>query len=150
MHNLTHKQKCFIYEYLKDLNATQAACRAGYSVKTARQIGSRLLTFVDIQEEIKRHFIDAHAKQQKELLKAAEVAIKALIDVAKNGSGSARVSAANSILERANHKISDKYNFEGLIKNTTSDQQSSVNSFLDRLYGLACDGNVICDNNKQC
>ena len=36
---LTPKQTMFVNEYLVDLNATQAAIRAGYSKKTARQIG---------------------------------------------------------------------------------------------------------------
>lgn len=35
-----------------DLNATQAAIRVGYSEKTARSIGQRLLTNVDIQKAI--------------------------------------------------------------------------------------------------
>lgn len=47
-HPLTPKQRRFVDEYLVDLNATQAAIRAGYSLKTAKQIGSRLLTNVDI------------------------------------------------------------------------------------------------------
>lgn len=42
------KQKLFAAEYLKDLNATQAAIRAGYSPKTAKAQGSRLLTNVDV------------------------------------------------------------------------------------------------------
>jgi phage terminase small subunit len=46
---LTPKQKKFANEYLIDLNATQAAIRAGYSSKTARSIGQRLLTYVDVQ-----------------------------------------------------------------------------------------------------
>ena len=46
---LTVKQQRFVDEYLIDLNATQAAIRAGYSQKTARQIGNRMLTNVDIQ-----------------------------------------------------------------------------------------------------
>ena len=37
------KQQRFVAEYLKDLNATQAAARAGYSAKTAEQQGWRLL-----------------------------------------------------------------------------------------------------------
>ncbi|MFC1540936.1 terminase small subunit [Candidatus Latescibacterota bacterium] len=46
------RQERFIEEYLKDLNATQAAIRAGYSEKTARSQGNRLLTNVDILEKI--------------------------------------------------------------------------------------------------
>lgn len=53
----TDKQQLFIDEYLVDLNATQAAIRAGYSEKTARSQGQRLLTNVDILariEELKK------------------------------------------------------------------------------------------------
>ena len=40
---LTARQECFVEEYLIDLNATQAAVRAGYSAKTAHSCGPRLL-----------------------------------------------------------------------------------------------------------
>ena len=46
------KQDVFVQEYLIDLNATQAAIRAGYSVKTADQQGSRLLANVKVQTQI--------------------------------------------------------------------------------------------------
>lgn len=46
---LSDKQKAFVNEYLIDLNATQAAIRAGYSPKTAREQASRLLTNINIQ-----------------------------------------------------------------------------------------------------
>ena len=49
---LTQKQKKFIEEYLIDLNATQAAIRAGYSPNTARQIGSENLSKPVIQNAI--------------------------------------------------------------------------------------------------
>ena len=52
MAKLTAKQSRFVEEYLIDLNATQAAIRAGYSEKTAKQIGSRLLTNVDVQAAV--------------------------------------------------------------------------------------------------
>jgi phage terminase small subunit len=51
--DLTDKQRLFCDEYLIDLNATQAAIRAGYSPKTADQQASRLLTNVKVQEYIK-------------------------------------------------------------------------------------------------
>lgn len=41
---LTEKQKMFCLEYLKDLNGTQAAIRAGYSAKTANRIASENLS----------------------------------------------------------------------------------------------------------
>lgn len=43
MAELTDKQRKFVSEYLVDLNATQAAIRAGYSEKTAYRIGANLL-----------------------------------------------------------------------------------------------------------
>ena len=50
---LTPKRARFVDEFLLDLNATQAAKRAGYSKKTARSQGQRLLTNVDIAAAIK-------------------------------------------------------------------------------------------------
>lgn len=52
MKKLTAKQEKFCYEYVIDLNATQAALRAGYSEKTAYSSGSRLLKDVEIQKFI--------------------------------------------------------------------------------------------------
>lgn len=49
---LTARQELFCQEYLKDLNATQAAIRAGYSKDTARSIGSENLTKPDISDRI--------------------------------------------------------------------------------------------------
>ncbi len=49
---MTKKQKRFAEEYLIDLNATQAAIRAGYSPGTAKSIGSENLTKPDIQAYI--------------------------------------------------------------------------------------------------
>lgn len=62
---LTDKQKRFCEEYLIDINATQAAIRAGYSPKTAEQTASRLLRNVKVQEYI--------AKRQKELSRSTEI-----------------------------------------------------------------------------
>ena len=49
---MTKKQKLFVEEYLIDLNATQAAIRAGYSPDTAKAIGSENLTKPDIRAQI--------------------------------------------------------------------------------------------------
>jgi phage terminase small subunit len=50
---LTAKQQRFVDEYLKDLNATQAAIRAGYSKKTAASIGQENLTKPEIAKALK-------------------------------------------------------------------------------------------------
>ncbi len=49
---MTPKQRRFVEEYLIDLNATQAAIRAGYSKKTAKQIGTENLAKPVLQEAI--------------------------------------------------------------------------------------------------
>ena len=49
---MTHKQKRFADEYLVDLNATQAAIRAGYKEKTAYSQGQRILKNVEIKTYI--------------------------------------------------------------------------------------------------
>lgn len=61
---LNEKQKRFCEEYIKDLNATQSAIRAGYSEKTARAQGCTLLTKINVkayigelQEEIRSNNI---------------------------------------------------------------------------------------------
>jgi len=53
MGGLTAKQQRFVAEYLKDLNATQAAIRAKYSAKTADRIGPELLGKTCVAEAIR-------------------------------------------------------------------------------------------------
>lgn len=52
--SLTPKQAQFVREYLIDLNATQAAIRCGYSERTAKQQGSRLLTVADVADAVQQ------------------------------------------------------------------------------------------------
>ena len=63
----TARQRRFVAEYQVDLNATQAALRAGYSARTAPQQGSRLLKNVEVQAAI--------ATQQAQQLDAVDVQI---------------------------------------------------------------------------
>lgn len=49
---MNDRQRRFVSEYLIDLNATQAAIRAGYSPKTAQEQSSRLLSNVMVQEAL--------------------------------------------------------------------------------------------------
>lgn len=52
MPSLTAKQEMFCREYLLDLNATQAAIRAGYSVASAKQAGYENMTKPDLQQRV--------------------------------------------------------------------------------------------------
>ena len=49
---MTPKQEAFVREYLIDLNATQAAIRAGYSERTAKSIGQENLTKPDVRAAV--------------------------------------------------------------------------------------------------
>lgn len=55
---MTAKQKRFCEEYLIDLNATQAAIRAGYSPETAKSVGSENLTKPDLRARIDREIAE--------------------------------------------------------------------------------------------
>lgn len=50
LQNKRHEKFC--HEYIKDMNATQAAIRTGYSEKTAKMQGSRLMTNDDIKARV--------------------------------------------------------------------------------------------------
>jgi phage terminase small subunit len=51
----TPRQRLFVQYYLINFNATQAAIKAGYSSKAAKEVGYRLLTYVHIKEAIKKY-----------------------------------------------------------------------------------------------
>lgn len=85
---LTAKQQRFCDEYLIDLNATQAAIRAGYSPKTAEQTASRLLTIVKVSDEIAREMAERSKRTGinqdrvvQELAKLAFVNIANVVDL---------------------------------------------------------------------
>lgn len=59
---LTDKQKIFVYEYLIDFNATQAAIRAGYSKDTAGAIGAENLKKPQIQRFLEKYQNDRSEK----------------------------------------------------------------------------------------
>jgi hypothetical protein len=61
---MNEKQARFVQEYLVDRVGAAAAVRAGYSPKTARQIGHRLLTHVDIANAVRDGEADIAAKAQ--------------------------------------------------------------------------------------
>lgn len=80
MAKLTAKQKAFIQEYLKDLNATQAYMRAGYKANenVARTNSSRLLANANIQAEIEK----AMARREKRTEVTQDRVVKELSKVA--------------------------------------------------------------------
>lgn len=75
---LTAKQERFVSEYLLDLNATQAAIRAGYSEKTANRIGPQLLVKTCISEEIQK----AMKRREQRTEITADLVLKELAAIA--------------------------------------------------------------------
>jgi phage terminase small subunit len=73
---LNEKQARFVAEYLKDLNATQAAMRAGYSKRTSYAQGCRLLKHVEVAKAV----ATGQAKVAEKLELSAE---KVLADIAR-------------------------------------------------------------------
>lgn len=61
---LNARQQRFVDEYLIDLNGTQAAIRAGYSEKTARQIADQLLSKLDIKQAIQARMKDREKRTE--------------------------------------------------------------------------------------
>lgn len=76
MSRLNAKQQRFVDEYLIDLNATQAAIRAGYSEKTANQQGPRLLVNAGIQQAIEA----GKAKREERTQITADYVLNTIVD----------------------------------------------------------------------
>ncbi len=68
LQNKRHEKFC--HEYIKDMNATQAAIRTGYSEKTAKMQGSRLMTNDDIKlrvAELREAYLDENIMTAKQV-----------------------------------------------------------------------------------
>lgn len=85
MAKLTEKQQRFVDEYLIDLNATQAAIRAGYSAKTADVQGARMLGIVKVQQDISEKMAERSKRtgvnQDRVVTELAKVAFLNIGDV---------------------------------------------------------------------
>ena len=71
------KREMFCREYIKDLNGTQAAIRAGYSEKTANRIASELLTKPDVQARV----MELQSVRVEEVRIDANYVLKRLIEI---------------------------------------------------------------------
>ena len=113
MAKLTAKQQRFIEEYLIDLNATQAAIRAGYSVKTANEQGSQLLAKLSNQQAIAEKMAERSKRtgvnQDRVVLELAKIAFVKMTDVV-DSNGRIRAGATEddlSCIESIKYKESD-------------------------------------------
>lgn len=110
---MTKKQKRFVEEYLIDLNATQAAIRAGYSPKTANEQASRMLANVSIQDAVSKAMAERSKRtgvnQDRVLLELAKMAFVKMTDIV-DGEGRIQSGAAEddlSCIESVKYKRSD-------------------------------------------
>jgi phage terminase small subunit len=89
---LTPKQRRFVDEYLVDLNATQAAIRAGYSEKTARQIADQNLSKLYIKSAIESRMKDREQRieiTQDKVLKDLEAIKQHAMQISHDAQGNA-------------------------------------------------------------
>lgn len=97
MSKLTDKQAAFVREYLVDLNATQAAIRAGYSERTAYSVGQRLLKKVEIQRAVAA----AQAKRARRVEVTQDYVLSNLVEVVE------RTMQRAPVLDRKGEQIKD-------------------------------------------
>jgi phage terminase small subunit len=98
---LTPKQKRFVDEYLVDLNASQSAIRAGFSPRTARFIGYRLLTMPQIKEALGVAQEDLSKRtqvtQERVIAELAAIAFSNIGDIVSWGPEGVSVKSADEL-----------------------------------------------------
>ena len=95
---MTKKQKRFVEEYLIDLNATQAAIRAGYSPDTAKSIGCENLTKPDIKAHIAKAMAERSMRTgvnaDRVIIELAKIAFVNAMDVIDQKTATVREDAS--------------------------------------------------------
>jgi phage terminase small subunit len=108
---LTAKQEAFVREYLIDLNATQAAVRAGYSAKTANEQGARLLANVSVRSAVadaqKKRSDRTEITQDRVLKEIARVAFGDPRDVMTWGPGGVTLKDSATLTDDQAMQVSE-------------------------------------------
>ena len=108
---LTEKQATFVQEYLIDLNATQAAIRAGYSQRTAEQQGLRLLRNARVKESVQKAMQERNQRveisQDRILEELARIAFGDLRDAVTWGPDGVSLKNSASLTEDQAAAISE-------------------------------------------
>lgn len=102
---MTPKQERFVAEYLIDLNATQAAIRAGYSEKTAYSIGDENLKKPEVAAAVKT---EQHKRAGKTELTQEWVLTRLAKEIETAKSDSARVAALGLAMKHLGMMTEDK------------------------------------------
>jgi len=124
---VTGKQRRFCDEYLIDQNGTQAAIRAGYSKKTARQIADQLLSKLDIRSYID----DQLEKMHDKTIADAEEVLRYLTSVVRGESESEIV-----VVEATGDGLSEAKNVK---KAPDEKDKLKAAELLGKRYGLYSD-----------
>lgn len=102
---MNKKNQLFVQEYLKDLNATKAAIRAGYSHKTAGQIGDKLLKKAEISQALQSAFqkrsIRTQTTQDRVIEELKAIAFSGMKDVARWNASGVELKDSNEISPEA-------------------------------------------------
>jgi len=136
--SLNRRQKTFVQEYLVDLNATQAAIRAGYSTKTARDMGCENLTKPNIQKAIAEAIASRAAKNGMDAdATMREIALLASSDMADyvrvDEGGAVQVIPLDQLPEGKTKAIR-KLKERRVIKSTTEGDQVMESTLEFELY----------------
>ena len=121
---LTAKQQRFCDEYLIDLNATQAAIRAGYSKKTANRIGTENLSKLVVKEYIAKRM----AEKEKALIADQDEVLKYLTSVMRGESVSTEI-----VVEGTGDGCSEARKME---KEPSEKERLKAAELLGKRYGL--------------
>ena len=127
MAKLTAKQQRFCDEYLIDLNATQAAIRAGYSKRTAYSIGIENLK----KPEIKKYIDSRMAEKEKELIADQDEVLKYLTSVMRGESKSTEL-----VVEGCGDGFSEA---RTVLKEPSEKDRLKAAELLGKRYGLYTD-----------
>lgn len=122
MCKLNAKQKRFCREFAVDLNATEAAKRAGYSQKTAYSQGHRLLKHAEIQKELSKiqariaDKLDVSA--ERVVAELARIAFSDMRDVATWGPGGVALKDCGTLTENQARAVAEvsQTEFKGIVK----------------------------------
>ena len=108
---LSSKQRRFVEEYLIDTNATQAAIRAGYSKKTAQQMGSENLLkpviAAEIQTEMDKRSERTEITADRVLEEIAKMAFANIEDFVDWTNGTITVKSSSGLTKRQTAAVSE-------------------------------------------
>jgi phage terminase small subunit len=127
---MNEKQKRFCIEYIKDLNATQAYIRAGYSSSGAGQSGERLLKNAEISNEVKA--------LQREMREKNKVSVDTIVTELMADREKAREQGSYSVAVKATMEIARLHGLyeKDNVQKTNSTEGLSEEQLISRLNAL--------------